>query len=328
MRHSRHGARPAVSGFLLDATPLEWDESLEVIRYVREHGIAQFIHLYNRIKDIEGDRLLWGDEVEYAIFKLDAERGTVKLSLRGAEILAGLQEGERSVPVGQQCNWVPEWGSWMVEGTPGMPYSGYATDLLLVEKNMRTRRARLLAALAEDEICPTLPCFPLMGVGTFTDPPARPTPGLSDSLFVPDEIINPAPRFAALVKNIKRRRGSKVDIRVPRYRDEKTPDAARSAPPPRDAAVAETLHASRCEQACGLPSARDAGGGAARGRGAHAASHGTSLTRRGRPAPRRWRWTRCTWTRWPLGWAAAACKSPSRPRPVPARRAVTAARRL
>ena len=247
MRHSRRGARPAVSGFLLDATPLEWDESLEVIRYVREHGIAQFIHLYNRIKDIEGDRLLWGDEVEYAIFKLDAERGTVKLSLRGAEILAGLQEGERSVPVGQQCNWVPEWGSWMVEGTPGMPYSGYATDLLLVEKNMRTRRARLLAALAEDEICPTLPCFPLMGVGTFTDPPARPTPGLSDSLFVPDEIINPAPRFAALVKNIKRRRGSKVDIRVPRYRDEKTPDTARSAPPPRDAAVAETLHASRCE---------------------------------------------------------------------------------
>ena len=216
---------------------------------MREHGIAQFIHLYNRIKDIEGDRLLWGDEVEYAIFKLDAERGTVKLSLRGAEILAGLQEGERSVPVGlghgQQCNWVPEWGSWMVEGTPGVPYSGYATDLLLVEKNMRTRRARLLAALAEDEICPTLPCFPLMGVGTFTDPPARPTSGLSDSLFVPDEIINPAPRFAALVKNIKRRRGSKVDIRVPRYRDEKTPDAARSAPPPRDAAVAETLFTPR-----------------------------------------------------------------------------------
>jgi len=230
-------------GFLLDATPLEWDESLEVIQYVREHGIAQFIHLYNRIKDIEGDRLLWGDEVEYAIFKLDAERGTVKLSLRGAEILAGLQEGERSVPVGhgQQCNWVPEWGSWMVEGTPGVPYSGYATDLLLVEKNMRTRRARLLAALAEDEICPTLPCFPLMGVGTFTDPPARPTSGLSDSLFVPDEIINPAPRFAALVKNIKRRRGSKVDIRVPRYRDEKTPDAARPVGCPPPATLEEAL---------------------------------------------------------------------------------------
>ena len=39
----------------------------QVIRYVREHGIAQFISLYKRVKDIENDELLWGDEVSVGV---------------------------------------------------------------------------------------------------------------------------------------------------------------------------------------------------------------------------------------------------------------------
>ena len=140
-----------------------------MIKYVREHGIQQFINQYNRVKNIEGDRLLWGDEVEYGVLVLDEKAGTVKLSLRSAEILKSLQYQEvNSNPWGQSCNWVPEWGSWMIEGTPARPYSGYAADLVQVERNMRIRRARLLAALAPNEICPTIPCFPMMGVGDFT----------------------------------------------------------------------------------------------------------------------------------------------------------------
>ena len=232
------------TGFLLDATPLEWDESLEVIKYVREHGIQQFINLYHRVKNIEGDSLLWGDEVEYAIFKLDAEAGTVKLSLRGAEILKTLRDQEaNSNPLGQHCSWMPEWGSWMVEGTPARPYSGFAADLMQVERNMRIRRARLLANLAADEICPTVPCFPMMGVGDFTSPPFKPKPGLSDSIFIPDEIINPAPRFGALVANIKKRRGSKVDIRVPRFKDVRTrmPRRPKGCLPPQTVAEADEM---------------------------------------------------------------------------------------
>lgn len=206
-----------------------------MIKYVREHGIQQFIKLYNRVKNIEGDSLLWGDEVEYAIFQLDETAGTVKLSLRGSEILKTLQDKEaHSKPLGQHCSWVPEWGSWMLEGTPARPYSGYAADLVQVERNMRIRRARILAALKPNEICPTVPCFPMMGVGDFAAPSHRLKPGLSDSLFIPDEIIHPAPRFAALVANIKRRRGSKVDIRVPRFKDVRTrkPQRPKGCPPP------------------------------------------------------------------------------------------------
>lgn len=35
---------------------------------------------------------------------------------------------------------------------------------------MRLRRARLMTVLGPDEICPSVTAFPLMGVGTFTDP--------------------------------------------------------------------------------------------------------------------------------------------------------------
>jgi glutamate--cysteine ligase catalytic subunit len=39
---------------------------------------------------------------------------------------------------------------------------------------MRLRRKRLLSVLNEDEICPTVVAFPLMGVGAFTSPEMPP----------------------------------------------------------------------------------------------------------------------------------------------------------
>ena len=52
------------------------------------------------------------------------------------------------------CNWVPEYGGWMVEATPNRPYTGFTTDLLRVERNMRLRRKRILTVLNENEIAP------------------------------------------------------------------------------------------------------------------------------------------------------------------------------
>ena len=102
---------------------MSWADAQECIAYVREHGVAQFLAIYNKVKDVTGEELFWGDEVEYGVFKVDAEAGTVKLSLRGAEILKDLvaKETTMSHPEGsryERCHWVPEYGSWMVEGTP------------------------------------------------------------------------------------------------------------------------------------------------------------------------------------------------------------------
>ena len=44
----------------------------------------------------------------------------------------------------------------------------------------------------------------------------------SKSRFVVDKTINSHPRFAGLVKSIRERRGEKVDIRVPIFRDTNT----------------------------------------------------------------------------------------------------------
>lgn len=51
---------------------------------------------------------------------------------------------------------MPEYGSWMLEGTPKVPLRGLTTHLARVERNMRLRRKRLLATLDDDEIAPTV----------------------------------------------------------------------------------------------------------------------------------------------------------------------------
>lgn len=126
------------------------------------------------------------------------------------------------------CNWVPEYGAWMVEATPNRPYTGFTTDLLRVERNMRLRRKRILTVLGPDEIAPTVSTFPLLGSqGEDGSVPAVPVGGpvtLSD--YIGDGIINPHPRFGTLSANIRQRRGEKVNIRVPLFRDVNTPEFA------------------------------------------------------------------------------------------------------
>jgi glutamate--cysteine ligase catalytic subunit len=124
------------------------------------------------------------------------------------------------------CNWVPEYGAWMVEATPNRPYTGYTTDLLRVERNMRLRRKRILTVLNENEIAPTVSAFPMIGA-LGDDGSVPPTPVGGDrtlSEYIGDGIINPHPRFGTLTANIRQRRGSKVNIRVPLFRDINTPE--------------------------------------------------------------------------------------------------------
>ena len=124
------------------------------------------------------------------------------------------------------CNWVPEYGSWMIEATPKRPYSGYAIDLLRVERNMRLRRRRLLTELNEHEIAPTITTFYLLGaLGNDGTVPASEIGGSrTESEYIGDSIINPHPRFGTLTQNIRMRRGEKVNIRVPLFRDVNTPE--------------------------------------------------------------------------------------------------------
>ena len=126
------------------------------------------------------------------------------------------------------CNWVPEYGAWMVEATPNRPYTGFTTDLLRVERNMRLRRKRILTVLNENEIAPTVSAFPLIGSQgeDGSVPPTSVGGPQTQSDYIGDGIINPHPRFGTLTANIRQRRESKVNIRVPLFRDVNTPEFA------------------------------------------------------------------------------------------------------
>jgi glutamate--cysteine ligase catalytic subunit len=38
------------------------------------------------VKDLKGEELLWGDEIEYGIFQIDPDTKKVRLSLRAKEV--------------------------------------------------------------------------------------------------------------------------------------------------------------------------------------------------------------------------------------------------
>lgn len=78
-------------GLLTEGTPLTPEEMKEASRYIREHGIAQFIATWNRVKNLEEDLLRFGDEIECGIFVVDEDNKTVKLTTRSAEVNSDYQ---------------------------------------------------------------------------------------------------------------------------------------------------------------------------------------------------------------------------------------------
>lgn len=80
-------------GFIGAGRALRWDEALAYLEYVKQHGIEQLLAIYRAMEDSDasssapvGDpaslsspsstrrppfRLLWGDEIEYMLVRID-----------------------------------------------------------------------------------------------------------------------------------------------------------------------------------------------------------------------------------------------------------------
>lgn len=82
------------------------------------------------------------------------------MSLRAQEILHVLNEEEARDPQGVKSLWRPEYGAYMIEGTPGQPYGGLLAHFNIVEANMRHRREEVTRMLKPDEAVLTLTSFP------------------------------------------------------------------------------------------------------------------------------------------------------------------------
>ena len=200
--------------------------------------------MYLCLQNDSGRGLKWGDEVEYIIVKLDHEQKKARVSLRAATLLDLLtkpeedmkRRAEESQGQGEPAEvklpslWRPEYASYMVEGTPGYPYGGSLNYFNTVEHNMRTRRQELERLLDQDEFCFSISSFPRLGCPDFTSPPHQPDPRASftRSLFWPSEATYLGhPRFARLSENIRKRRGEKVAMNIPIFKDVNTPSPFR-----------------------------------------------------------------------------------------------------
>ncbi|KAI1598689.1 glutamate-cysteine ligase [Pyrenophora tritici-repentis] len=220
-------------------TPLDWPDAKKVAGQVRSWGIEQLLAIWRNAKAKERDALLWGDEIEYLVVCYDQNNRKVRLSLRQADILAALANDEKllqqggGVPDLQAGNaeakenpapvFHPEFGRFMLEATPGKPWGIGFKDLLDVEPNMKWRRTIAKDHMAQTEFPITLTTFPRLG-STDCIVPSYPVSGPKlRSQFVPDEIANPHIRFPTLAANIRWRRGRKVQVNVPVFRDENTP---------------------------------------------------------------------------------------------------------
>ncbi|KAI9145449.1 glutamate-cysteine ligase-domain-containing protein [Paraphysoderma sedebokerense] len=239
-------------GLLSSGTPLPWGQAKQHADHVRKHGITQFINLYRKYRHGKKRELLWGDEVEYMVVSFDENDSSkpknVRLSLRAYDALQELMKEElEGKKVGKNVDilWRPEFGRYMLEGTPGSPYGSSVKDLLTVEDNMEKRRLAATKVLKTNECLLSITTFPRLGSleGEFLNPNVNmnddPSIGhggkhveATRSLFIPDEAINPHPRFRTLAANIRERRGHKVSINMPIYKDVNTPSPFIESLPP------------------------------------------------------------------------------------------------
>ncbi|BDD61032.1 Zn finger-containing GTPase- Activating Protein for ARF [Monascus purpureus] len=223
-------------GLLALGTALDWPEAKKRADQVRKWGIEQLLANWRRAKSKERDALLWGDEVEYLVVALDDEAKKAQLSLAQAEILQSLAVDEALWKAGgahtqthhaghegeRPPHFHPEFGRFMLEATPGRPWGIDFKDLLKVESDMKWRRVIAKAHMKPNEYPITLTTFPRLGLGDYIQPYYPPSGPALRSQFVPDKIANPHIRFPTLAANIRSRRGRKVEINVPVFKDTNT----------------------------------------------------------------------------------------------------------
>lgn len=125
-------------GLLSLGTPLDWSDAITHAKAVRSNGISQFLSIYRQTHKRRKDSLLWGDELEYLVVKFNPNH-TCSLSLDAWKVLAELQRLSGDESHGVRSAWNPEYGRFMLEGTPAKPYGFNFIDFLCVEDNMRQR---------------------------------------------------------------------------------------------------------------------------------------------------------------------------------------------
>lgn len=181
-------------GLLSLGEPLSWEETKKHAEHVRQHGIKQFLSIFKARRNRSDEFLKWGDEIEYIIVKFDDENKKVRVSLRAEELLKKLQADE-DAGLETESLWRPEFGMYMVEGTPGLPYGIDRSPLEKYLMKLEEENGHVSSASRDQEIISNIEEVRKGGIGSIfaflngVEPNIRLRRELVESMLKPDEAI-------------------------------------------------------------------------------------------------------------------------------------------
>ena len=217
---------------------LQFDESQKYFKIIKDNFINYVIKILK--KRYTCKEPLFGFEFEFHKINIDTENKKISLDLSAQKDIIN-SEKEANL---QPFHLSHEYGGWMYEIIPDTPFKMNELDLV---ENTVDNLYKFLNEKYGNNIFLSLGSYPLLGVGNYymnediSDDEIEEyeekekikkdrlkfiedinNNNLSKSNYLSDKIINRHPRFGNLTKNIRLRRGEKVEIKIPIYKDKNT----------------------------------------------------------------------------------------------------------
>ena len=217
---------------------LQFDESQKYFKIIKDNFINYVIKILK--KRYTCKEPLFGFEFEFHKINIDTENKKISLDLSAQKDIINSEK---------EANFQPfhlshEYGGWMYEIIPDTPFKMNELDLV---ENTVENLYKFLNEKYGNNIFLSLGSYPLLGVGNYymnediSDDEIEEyeekekikkdrlkfiedinNNNLSKSNYLSDKIINRHPRFGNLTRNIRLRRGEKVEIKIPIYKDKNT----------------------------------------------------------------------------------------------------------
>ena len=182
-------------GIFIHGKLLEWIDIKKNIDNCKKWGILQFLNIYNKNKNRKDD-FIFGYEIEYTILKNDMNPALI---------------ADKLLKVLPNNCFYPEYANYMVESIPIKPFSLNDLKEMKIEKSMREQKQLINNALDKKTIATSLSIPWLLGTNANIEPMSN---IYSNSQYCSDNNIFPDQRFKGFTKNIRYRKGKKVDILV------------------------------------------------------------------------------------------------------------------
>ena len=219
---------------------LKFDESKKYFKIIRDNFVKYVIRELK--KRYTCKEPMFGFEFEFHKINIDKQNKKITIDLTAQKDIINANKEKNFEPF----HLSHEYGGWMYEIIPDSPFK--MKDLDLVENSVENLYKYLNEKYGNNSFL-SLGSYPLLGVGNYFINEINPEEGededdfeedykikkeklnynkdiennnISNSNYLSDKIINKHPRFGNLTRNIRLRKGEKVEIKIPIYKDKNT----------------------------------------------------------------------------------------------------------